>query len=129
MFVYGSYVCNHVLRERHNHAHTNMTTITRYAKKCTMGITVLLCSGYTGVFQTIFFFLLSGACLKKLLSRKNINGAFGNTWRLNWACRINQIQQFDGIHTLELKLWHFEVSPYICIRRPYVCNVSHPCTT
>ena len=30
------------------------------------------------------------------------------------------------IHTLELKLWHFEVSPYVCMWKPCVCNVSRP---
>ena len=27
------------------------------------------------------------------------------------------------IHTLELKIWHFKVFPYVCIGKPYVCNV------
>ena len=27
------------------------------------------------------------------------------------------------IHTLELKLWHFEVSPYVSIGKPCICNV------
>ena len=30
------------------------------------------------------------------------------------------------IHTLELKLWHFEVLPYVCMWKPCVCNVSRP---
>ena len=30
------------------------------------------------------------------------------------------------IHTLELKLWHFEVSAYVCMWKPCVCNVSPP---
>ena len=33
------------------------------------------------------------------------------------------------IHTLELKLWHFEVFPYVCIGKPCVCNVFHPRAT
>ena len=38
-----------------------------------------------------------------------------------WACRIGQNQKFDLkdlIHTLELKLWHFEVFPYVYIGKP-----------
>ena len=27
------------------------------------------------------------------------------------------------IHAFELKLWHFEAFPYVCIGKPYVCNV------
>ena len=30
------------------------------------------------------------------------------------------------IHTLELKLWHFEESPYVCIGKPHICNVLSP---
>ena len=30
------------------------------------------------------------------------------------------------INTLELKLWYFEVFPYVCIGKPYVCNVLRP---
>ena len=31
------------------------------------------------------------------------------------------------IHTLELKLWYFEVFPYVCMWKPCVCNiVSRP---
>ena len=33
------------------------------------------------------------------------------------------------IHTLQLKLRHFEVSPYVCIGKPCMCNVFHPCAT
>ena len=40
-----------------------------------------------------------------------------------WAHTIDQMQKFDGIHTLELKLWQFEVSHYVCIGKLYVCNV------
>ena len=29
-------------------------------------------------------------------------------------------------HTLESKLWHFEVSPYVCIGKPRICNVLSP---
>ena len=30
------------------------------------------------------------------------------------------------IHTLEFKLWHFEVFPYVCMWKQCVCNVSRP---
>ena len=30
------------------------------------------------------------------------------------------------VHTLELKLWHTEVSPYVCMWKPCICNVSRP---
>ena len=33
------------------------------------------------------------------------------------------------IHTFELKLWHLEVFPYNCTRKPYVCNVLRPHAT
>ena len=33
------------------------------------------------------------------------------------------------IHTLELKIRHFEVSPYVCIGKPCICNVFRPCAT
>ena len=52
----------HALREGHGHAHTNVTTNTRFAKN---GITVLLCVYFQAVFRTIFFCLVCGAHLKK----------------------------------------------------------------
>ena len=33
------------------------------------------------------------------------------------------------IHTLQLKLRHFEVSPYVCIGKPCICNVFRPRAT
>ena len=30
------------------------------------------------------------------------------------------------IHTLELKLWHFKVLPYVCTGKPCICNVFRP---
>ena len=33
------------------------------------------------------------------------------------------------IHTLELKLRHFDVSPYACIGKPCICNVFRPHAT
>ena len=33
------------------------------------------------------------------------------------------------IHASELKLWHFEVFQYVCIGKPYICNVFRPCAT
>ena len=33
------------------------------------------------------------------------------------------------IHALQLKLQHFEVSRHICIGKPCICNVFHPCAT
>ena len=33
------------------------------------------------------------------------------------------------VHTSELKLWHFEVFPYVCIGKPHVCNVFRPHAT
>ena len=40
--------------------------------------------------------------------------------------KLEKINVRDGflIHTLELKLWHFEVFPYVCMWKPCVCNVS-----
>ena len=33
------------------------------------------------------------------------------------------------IHTLELKIWHFECLPYVCTGKPCICNVSRPRVT
>ena len=39
-------------------------------------------------------------------------------------CRF--LKKANLIHTLELKLWHLEVFPYVCMWKPCVCNVSPP---
>ena len=45
-----------------------------------------------------------------------------------WARRMAKITNFDRdtflIHTLELKLRLLECSPYVCIGKPCICNVS-----
>ena len=49
-----------------------------------------------------------------------------------WARRMDyELQKMTIflIHTLELKLWHFEIFPYVCIGKPYICNISRPHTT
>ena len=40
--------------------------------------------------------------------------------------RLENVRAGFLIHTLELKLWHFEVFPYVCMWKPCVCNVSRP---
>ena len=48
------------------YASTNVTTIAKFAKNCTMGITVLLCAWlHCAVFQTIFFLLSVWRSLEK----------------------------------------------------------------
>ena len=44
-----------------------------------------------------------------------------------WIAPGNLMEgNFDLIHALELKLWHFKVSPYVCIGKPRICNVLSP---
>ena len=66
MFVWGS----HTFATFRAHVHTNVTTITRFAKNCTMGITVLLCAYFqtTLLFAGQFFFCL--VCGVRLLHTK-----------------------------------------------------------
>ena len=41
----------------------------------------------------------------------------------------NELKLEILIHTLELKFWHFEVPPYVCIGKPCICNVFRPHAT
>ena len=58
-----------------------------------------------------------------------IHGPFRNTPGHNFYMGTIETRSLTGqnlIHTLELKLWHFEVFP-ICFYREAICDVSYPC--
>ena len=59
-------------------------------------------------------------------------GGFGSTSGHNFymdtqnGSKLEVWRQGVLIHTSEFKLWHFEVFPYVCMGKPYVCNVFRP---
>ena len=59
-----------------------------------------------------------GSCSWRTIYMSTQNGSHLEIW---W----NRIL----IHTLELKLWHLEVSPYVCTGKPCICNVFRPRAT
>ena len=64
-----------------------------------------------------------------------IRGGIGSTSGRNFymgmqnASKLKDWRRGLLIHASELKLWHFEVFPYISIGKPYICNVFRPRTT
>ena len=67
--------------------------------------------------------------------RKLIPSMLGSTWGDNFymgmqnGSKLEIWPERNLIHTLELKIWHFKVFPYVCIGKPYVCNVLRPRAT
>ena len=63
-------------------------------------------------------------------------GGFGSTWGDNFYMSTQNGSKLEIcpdrflIHTLQLKLWPFEVFPYVCIgSHGCVCNVFRPRAT
>ena len=59
-------------------------------------------------------------------------GGLGSTWGDNFYMGTQNGSKLEIwpwgilIHTLEWKLQHFQVSPYVCAGKPHICNVLSP---